>query len=421
MLNLFADSNPDIGDSSLFAFHHTAQGCKDAFNMTQHPTFSLHANSTVLTPDVPGLGVLVDCLRGQCGFMARQSALSPITLSHDAQQWVLCATSGTSGQPKIIRRSPQSWMQSFTITADQFGIGPEDVYATFGSLGHSLSLYASVEALCLGADICGLAQTSPKRQALGISAMGVTVIYATPTQLGLLVKGAAQAQIRSFPKLRYVFCGGGALSEKMKSAAHAICQQAQIITFFGASETSFMTRADDQTPVGSVGQAYPDVQMRIDAPQGEVGEIWVKSPYLFDGYASGDHKDTRWDGQFLSIGEMGQVDSQGNLFLKGRKNRMITVADVNVFPEDIERCVSQLESVRDCAVVSVPDEARGNRLICFVTYQGAPLEPVDVQTHCRVTLGQYCVPKEVRAIAQMPLLAAGKPDLAQLRAIVAGP
>ncbi|MCG3269283.1 class I adenylate-forming enzyme family protein [Yoonia sp. I 8.24] len=389
--------------------------------MTQHPTFSLHANSTVLTPDVPGLGVLVDCLRGRRGFMARQSALPPIAPYHDAQQWVLCTTSGTSGQPKIIRRSPRSWMQSFAITADHYGVGPEDIYATFGSLGHSLSLYASVEALCLGADICGLAQTSPKRQALGIAAVGVTVIYATPTQLGLLVKGAAQAQITSFPKLRYVFCGGGALSEKVKTAVHAICPQAQIITFFGASETSFMAIADDQTPIGSVGRAYPDVRMRIDAPQGEVGEIWVASPYLFDGYANGDHEDTRWDGPFLSIGEMGHLDVQGNLFLKGRKNRMVTIADVNVFPEDIERCVSRLNAVRDCAVVPVPDEARGNRLICFVEYSGSSLAPVDVQAHCRETLGQYCVPKEVRAIAQMPLLAAGKPDLARLRTMaVAG-
>ncbi|MDO6591345.1 AMP-binding protein [Loktanella sp. D2R18] len=389
--------------------------------MTQHPTFSLHASSTVLTPDVPGLGVLVDCLRERCGFMARQSTLPPITPSHDAQQWVLCTTSGTSGQPKIIRRNPLSWTQSFAITADHFGVGSDDIYATFGSLGHSLSLYASVEALCLGADICGLARISPKRQALEIAAMGVTVIYATPTQLRLWLKGAAQAQITSFPKLCFVFCGGGALSEKVKSAVHAICPQAQIITFFGASETSFMTIADSQTPVGSVGRAYPDVQMRIDAPQGEVGEIWVASPYLFDGYASGDHEDTQWDGPFLSIGEMGHLDAQGNLFLRGRKNRMITVADVNVFPEDIERCVSQLESVHDCAVVSEPDETRGNRLICFVAYHGAPLLPAEVQAHCRETLGQYCVPKEVRAIAQMPLLAAGKPDLARLRTMaVAG-
>ena len=152
--------------------------------MTEHLTFSLHANSNILTPDMLGMRTLVDCLRKRRGFLAQQSNQDPISPSDDAQQWVLCATSGTSGQPKIIRRSPQSWMRSFTIAGDRFAIGANDTYATFGALGHSLCLYACVEALCLGADICAITQTAPTRQAQGVAAMGVTVIYATPTQLG---------------------------------------------------------------------------------------------------------------------------------------------------------------------------------------------------------------------------------------------
>ncbi|SFR56992.1 long-chain acyl-CoA synthetase [Yoonia tamlensis] len=388
--------------------------------MTQHPNFSPHPASALHTPDVPGMRVLLDCLHAGRGFMAQPTGPSPVTADDANRQWVLCATSGTSGKPKVIRRSPLSWIRSFGVTFETYGIDASHRYATFGSLGHSLTLYASVEAICLGADQWALGPRAPKAQAQAVATHGITVIYATPTQLGLLVKGAAQAQIAGFPALTYVFCGGGALADTVRVALQRLCPQAQIIVFFGASETSFITLTQAKTPHGSVGRAYPHVELRVDAPCGEVGEIWVKSPYLFAGYAAGDHSDTRWDVGFLSIGEMGWLDAAQNLFLKGRKNRMVTVADVNVFPEDIETCVVQMDHVQACAVVAVPDDRRGNRLICFVQSDEAGPTAPQVQAHCRAVLGAHQVPKEVRRIARLPLLEAGKPDLVKLRALALG-
>ena len=386
--------------------------------MTQISAFTLHADSNVLTPDVPGMRVLVDCLRDGQAIKAQQSVQTPIAPVPAAQQWVMCETSGSSGHPKVIRRSPQSWMQSFGITAERFAIGAADIYATFGSLGHSLTLYASVEALSLGADICALVHLGPKRQAMAVNTMGVTVIYATPTQLGLLIKGAAQGQIASFPLVRYVFCGGGKLSEAVKAATQTLCPNAALFEFFGASETSFITLSDRQTPLGSVGRCYPGVTVRIDAPAGAPGEIWVKSPYVFDGYEGGDHKDTQWDAAYLSIGEMGFQDAGGNLYLCGRKNRMVTIADVNVFPEEVERAIAQLDGVQDCAVIGVPDPKRGHRLVCFVRSGSNTPDAAGIRGHCRAALGPHAVPQDIQFIAQIPMLAAGKPDLQRLAAMI---
>jgi long-chain acyl-CoA synthetase len=382
-----------------------------------HAAFSLHVQSTVLTPDVPGMATLVRCLREGSGIRAQQSTQAPIAACGGAVQWVLCETSGTSGQPKIIRRHPHTWMDSFAITKARFSIGTGDTYATLGSLGHSLTLYASVEALNLGADLCALVGISPKGQAAMIAEKHATVLYATPTQLGLLLKGAVQGKIAALAHVRFVFCGGGKLSAPVKSAVQALCPNAAVFEFFGASETSFITLSDDQAPAGSVGRSYPGVTLRIDAPAGEIGEIWITSPYLFDGYDGGDHPDTAWNDGALTIGEMGYLDTRGNLFLCGRKNRMVTVADVNVFPELVERSIAQMEGVQVNAVIGVPDPKRGNRLICFVQSADGAVDAAQIRTHCRGQIAPQAIPQDIRFVAQMPMLAAGKPDLQTLLAM----
>jgi long-chain acyl-CoA synthetase len=193
---------------------------------------------------------------------------------------------------------------------------------------------------------------------------------------------------------------------------------AQIREFFGASETSFITMADYSTPEGSVGQAYPGVTLRVAAPF-ETAEIWVRSPYLFDGYEQGETPDTRWDGDFLSVGELGFLDTAGNLFLRGRKSRMVTVADQNVFPDEVERVLLQHPNILHAAVVAVADAKRGYALVA-VLQPHAPIKEQDLRQRCKLALGAASVPRRFVMLDQMPLLPAGKPDLQALEALVLG-
>lgn len=388
--------------------------------MKNEMKFTLSRHSEILTPDVPSIDVLFDCLRRGATIKASQSAGEPIAAGGVRPQWLMCETSGSSGQPKVIRRKPDTWNKSFAIASEQFSISSDDTYATLGALGHSLTLYATVEALSLGADICSLTNLGPQRQVRAVQSFGVSILYATPTQLALLLKGAALVQINALPHVRHIFSGGGKLSSRVKDALHRLFPAAHVHEIFGASETSFITMSDENTPPGSVGRLYPGVQLRIaTTDNASAGELWVASPYLFDGYEAGDHPDTQWDGAYLSIGEMGYMDGNGYLFLSGRKNRMVTVADTNVFPEEVERCVMQLDAAQQCAVVTAPDKKRGNRLICFVQSIDESLTPAVVHRHCQMIFGQHSVPKDIRIVDKIPMLAAGKPDLQLLREIVA--
>lgn len=371
-------------------------------------SFVISPQSALLTPDAPGLAALRDAV-AQGGSLRLSQSRGP--LREDGPPMLLCETSGSSGAPKVIRRRPESWQRSFAVTAEVFGIGATDRYATLGDQGHSLTLYALLEGFHLGADVASLAGLRPRAQARFLAETGISVLYATPTQLRLLLRGAEAAGLTAFPALRRIFCGGGPLDAGLATQLRARFDQADLRAFFGASETSFITLSDAATPPGSVGRPYPGVSLKIDAPAGQTGEIWVASPYLFEGYASDTSSDTRRDGAWLSIGEMGYLDAAGHLFLRGRKSRMVTVADHNVFPEEIEAVLTQVPGVTACAVVHRPDAARGHRMIAFV--QGTASEAT-LRAACRAALAPHTVPQRFIHLDALPLLPAGKPDLAAL-------
>ena len=100
---------------------------------------------------------------------------------------------------------------------------------------------------------------------------------------------------------------------------------------------------------GSVGKTIPGVEVKI-APD---GEILVRGENVTQGYFNAERAtaDAFEDGWFRT-GDIGEVDAQGRLFIRGRKKEMIVTADgLNVFPEDVERAIAVVPGVRDAAVV----------------------------------------------------------------------
>ena len=359
------------------------------------------------------LAVLQRALTSGRDFRATAKGIQPIRRAPDGIARMECETSGSAGKAKVIRRTQASWLASFDVMHRRFGIGPGDVFATPGGLGQSLSLYAVIEALSLGAGVEMLAGLRPSAQAARLAHRPATVLYATPTQLRLL----AAACDDQLPKMRLVLSGGGKLDAATRAATKAMCPCAEIIEFYGASETSFIAIADAGTPEGAVGRAFPGVSLDIRNAVDGIGEIWVRSPYLFERYAQGDSAHTIWQGDALSVGELGWQDRAGNLFLKGRKSRMVTVADQNVFPEDIEAVLHAVPDLPEFAVLTPRDEKRGHSIT--LALRGAHNTGLAdaALAACRTALPPVAVPRRAVFFAEFPLLASGKPDLQRLTAL----
>ncbi|WP_431300529.1 AMP-binding protein [Tabrizicola sp. BL-A-41-H6] len=310
-------------------------------------------------------------------------------------------TSGSTGTPRRIRRSHASWIASFDVNAARFGIGPGARVAVLGRLVHSLSLYGAVEGMHLGAEVHLLDGLRPDRQRGALAERRVTQLYATPAQLRLLTDHSGPV----CPDLRLILVGGSKLDAALRAAAGKLAPAARIVEFYGAAETSFITLADTTTPEGSVGAVYPGVELELRA-----GQVWVKSPYLFDGYA-GDPGGAVLSEGWLSVCEMGRLDA-GWLYLSGRAGRMVTVADQNVFPEEIEALLAALPGIRHGAVLARPDARRG--MVLLAVAQGDPAQEAAIMAALRAALGPLKAPKALIWRADWPTLASGKTDLSAL-------
>ncbi|WP_371345105.1 AMP-binding protein [Ancylobacter sp. IITR112] len=330
-------------------------------------------------------------------------------------------TSGSTGLPKGYRRAHRSWIDSFKVSEEAFGLGEQDVVLAPGGLAASLHLYGVVHALHIGATAVMLRQFHPRRALRLIARQGVTALYATPTQLQMLVDAGAG---ESFPTVRLIMISGAKWRAQTRAAVEALFPQAGLAEFYGASETSFITlaRPREAVPPGSVGRAAPGVALRIrdasgrDLPAGEAGTIWVASAMLFDGYACGHAPETRREAGFLTIGDHGRLDADGFLYLHGREKRMLVTSGLNVYPEEVESVLAGLPGIEEAAVFGLPDLLRGVELVAVL--RGRFDEPA-LRAACRALLPAAKIPRRFLALAEWPRTSGGKADLRALEAFAA--
>ncbi len=321
-------------------------------------------------------------------------------------------TSGSSGTPRRIWRSQASWTASFSVNAGLFGIGPGSNVAVLGHLIHSLALYGALEALHLGAALHLLADLRPDRQRQALGTANVDVLYATPAQARLL----AEAKGANLPAVRRVLIGGSKLDASLRAGLEQMAPNAALHEFYGAAETSFLTLATPDDPPTSVGKPFPGVQLDIrdDAgrslPAGEAGEIWATSPYLFRGYAA-DHGSAVWQDGWLSVGEIGHIKA-GLLYLSGRKNRIVQIADQSVYPEEIEAFIATLPGIARVAVLPEADTKRGFVLTAII--KGDATKEPAIFAATRAQFGPLKSPRRIIWRDDWPTLASGKTDLAAL-------
>lgn len=304
-------------------------------------------------------------------------------------------TGGTTGAPKAVLREQASWLYSFA----RQGIAPDDRVAVLGSLSHSLALYATIEALHRLADVFLLAGLRPRAQTAAIREQGITVIYATPTQLKLL-SGSAPC-----PSVTRLYVGGGAFDADARIQTEAVFPDAQITVFYGTSETSFVTVSDAGTPAGSVGKAYPGVTLKTDRD----GLIWASSPMLFTDYLLPSGAQALRRDEFVCVGDLGRIDPDGFVYLTGRADRTVSISDRSVSLDAVERKIALIDGIDHVAVIALPDAKRGH-VLGVMLCGDADL----VRRHAP----EFPKIGRVIAVEIWPMLASGKTDYPAVKAML---
>lgn len=323
-------------------------------------------------------------------------------------------TSGTTGRPKVFARAHASWIASFEAAEGAFAFHDDSSVLIPGSLYHSLFLYGAVHALCRGHTVLMDNGESFRPSRVAALAANATHLYAVPVMID-------QYRRAGLPmgRLQLAFCGGSKLTTEAREKAEAAWPRADIVEFYGASETSFISYSSTSYPAkpASVGRAFPTVALRIRGadgrvlPEGEEGEIFVSSPMLMRRYV-GDDPIGRW----FSAGDMGFLDRDGHLHLTGRTNRMFKSKGLKIHPEAIETALLKMPGVRRAAVVSLPDPLRGAIAAAAIEISdGASLSRNRLSIHCRALLGPQLSPSLYFETDRLPTTTSGKIAVAEIR------
>ncbi|HEX2326098.1 MAG TPA: fatty acid--CoA ligase family protein, partial [Chloroflexota bacterium] len=191
---------------------------------------------------------------------------------------------------------------------------------------------------------------------------------------------------------------------------------AEVYVTYGLTEAgciltySRLTR-DDRAEIDSVGRPHPLVEVVVDAPPGEVGEVLARGPTLMDGYWGLEEQTAEaLAGGWLHTGDLGRFDQRGALHLAGRAKDMIVSGGEKVYPLEVERLIRSLPGVADVALVGVPDPEWGESLLACVVRDSGPageaLREGAIKDFVRPRLAGYKCPRYVEFVASLPVTSA---------------
>ncbi len=187
----------------------------------------------------------------------------------------------------------------------------------------------------------------------------------------------------------------------------------------GMSETgmNFSNPLHGQRKPGSIGLPMPGVQVRIvdpesftDVPHGQIGELWLKSAAITPGYwrKPKETSETFEQGWFRT-GDLGKMDVDGYFYLTDRIKHIIITGGENVSAKEVETVINSVDGVAESAVVGLPDEKWGEKVVAAVVAQpGKALNPNEIQKVCKQQLHNWKCPKQIIFVREIPKNTMGK-------------
>lgn len=339
--------------------------------------------------------------------------------------WTLMYTSGTTGAPKgAIRCHGASALMSL-CTAIELGFNRSDSALLAMPMCHANSLYfASTLTYCGGGcSIYSRKSFDAEHFLRTISAGGESFTSLVPTHYVMML--GLSAAVRDN-------CETGRVTKLMISSAPArqdtkreimdYFHNSGLFELYGSTEAGWVTmlHPDEQfTKLGSVGRecvGSAPIKLLDDSgkevPGGDVGELFSRTPYAFEGYWKLPEKTQEsFRGNYCTVGDMARRDEDGFYYLVDRKSNMIISGGENVYPSEVEEVLGAHPAVREVAVIGLPDAKWGERVHgVVVLHDGTTAAEAELMAWCRERLAGYKRPRAIAIVseADMPRTATGK-------------
>lgn len=375
-----------------------------------------------------GDGPVPDGYIGYEEWLKASSPKEPNIMVDSADIWTIMYTSGTTGKPKGVMRTHESNMAMYLLNNINMGVRPTDKVMLVMPMCHVNSIFYSFPYTLVSAPVFvyNMVSFDPEDLLRTIDKYKITFTSLVPTHYIMILSLPDEVKKSvDVSSIRQLLISSAPARKDLKVAIMEYFKNAELWEAYGSTEGGLVTllRPEDQfKKLGSIGkEIFGTDRIRIldenrqEVPDGQVGELFYRTPMLFKEYLKEPEKSKEaFDGEWSSAGDMVMRDPDGYYVLVDRKANMIITGGENVYPSEVENVVGAHKAVKDVAVIGVPDQKWGEMVKAVVVLKDgySPSDELakDIMEFCKGKIAGFKRPKSVDFIsdADMPRTPTGK-------------
>lgn len=312
--------------------------------------------------------------------LAQASPEEPEKEVDAADPWTIMYTSGTTGKPKGVVRTHESFIAQYLLNDINVGVRPTDKVMLVMPMCHVNSIYYSFAYTYVSGSIMVYDMVSFDAEDLlrTVSEYKPTFTSLVPTHYSMLLSLPDDIKQKyDVSSLRQLLVSSAPARKELKLAIMEYFKSAELWEAYGSTEAGLVTylRPEDQfEKLGSIGKEIFGIdEIKIldeegnEVPPGEVGELYSRTPNSFKEYWKDPEKTAEvFRGKWCTAGDMARRDEEGYYYLVDRKKNMIITGGENVYPSEIEDVVSTHPAIKEVAVIGIPDEKWGEAIKAIV-------------------------------------------------------
>jgi len=379
----------------------------------------------------------VSALRELRSFAPLEHALPCI----DRDPAAILYTSGSTGLPKGVVLSHHNLVSGAQCVTEYLRNHADDRILAALPLSFDYGLNQVTSALLVGACAVLTNFALPIPLLNEVAAEGITGLAGVPTMWAHLA--AVEWPAEAVQSLRYLTNSGGPLLQPTIAALRRKLPRTEIFCMYGLTEafrSTYLDPSELERRPGSIGKAIPNQEILIVRPDGsrcqpdEIGELVHRGSLVALGYWN-DPERTAMRFRPLPAcaelpatselavwsGDLARQDADGFLYFVGRNDQLIKTSGHRVSPTEVEQVIAEVPGVIETAVLGLPDEVLGQRIVAAVVAANADAGLIDsIRKHCRHELAPFMLPSEIHIVESIPRNANGKPDRNELAQLLTG-
>jgi acyl-CoA synthetase (AMP-forming)/AMP-acid ligase II len=360
--------------------------------------------------------------------MTEGSSKKPSAVVDGEDVWTFMYTSGTTGRPKGVVRTHESYIAQYVLNDINIGVRPEDRVMLVMPMCHVNSIFYSFAYAYVGAScfVYNMVSFDPEDLLRTIDQEKITFTSLVPTHYIMMLSLPDHVKNRyDVSSIRQLLISSAPARKDTKLDIMKYFRNAELWEAYGSTEAGLVTllRPEEQMKkLGSIGKEIFGTdrikildENRRPVPPGEIGELFSRTPMIFKEYWKDPEKTKSvFEGEWFSAGDMVRSDEDGYYYLVDRKANMVITGGENVYPSEVESILGPHPAVKDVAVIGVPDKKWGEAVKAVViphdTYTPSEELARELIQWCRGKIAGYKIPKSVDFIrdAEMPRTGTGK-------------